>query len=147
VAKPFFQVSDAHARDVGGVGLGLAICKSLVASMSGNLGIASKVGRGTRVSVVLPGWNEKAVHQEVALKKQQAGEPALLKRLDSLTSREREVLELLMIGHLNKAIAHRLGISTRTVETHRAHLMQKMRARSLTELVRIAMQAGAAAPS
>lgn len=69
-------------------------------------------------------------------------DPDLAARLESLTPREREVLELLVVGHPNKVIAHRLDISPRTVEIHRAHVMEKMRARSLPELVRTAMQAG-----
>jgi two-component system response regulator FixJ len=73
-----------------------------------------------------------------------AADPDLLERLRSLTPREREVLELLVVGHPNKVIAYRLDISPRTVEIHRAHVMEKMRARSLPELVRIAMQAGIA---
>ncbi len=71
-----------------------------------------------------------------------AVDPALLDRLESLTPREREVLELLVVGHPNKVIAHRLNISPRTVEIHRAHVMEKMRAKSLPELVRTTMQAG-----
>lgn len=69
-------------------------------------------------------------------------DPALMERLDSLTPREREVMELLVVGHPNKVIAHRLDISPRTVEIHRAHVMEKMKAKSLPELVRSAMQAG-----
>lgn len=69
-------------------------------------------------------------------------DPALMARLEALTPREREVLELLVIGHPNKVIAHRLDISPRTVEIHRAHVMEKMQAKSLPELVRITMQAG-----
>jgi two-component system response regulator FixJ len=69
---------------------------------------------------------------------------AAMERLESLTAREREVLELLVFGHQNKMIAHRLEISPRTVEIHRARVMEKMKARSLPELVRTAMQAGIA---
>jgi two-component system response regulator FixJ len=81
---------------------------------------------------------------EGALKRkpQATTDPALVERLNSLTPREREVLELLVIGHPNKVIAHRLDISPRTVEIHRAHVMEKMKAKSLPELVRTAMQAG-----
>jgi two-component system, LuxR family, response regulator FixJ len=80
---------------------------------------------------------------ESAMKRQsRAADPALMERLESLTPREREVLELLVIGHPNKVIAHRLDISPRTVEIHRAHVMEKMQAKSLPELVRITMQAG-----
>lgn len=80
---------------------------------------------------------------ESAMKRRaRAIDPGLAERLDSLTPREREVLELLVIGHPNKVIAHRLDISPRTVEIHRAHVMEKMKAKSLPELVRSAMQAG-----
>lgn len=54
IFHPFVQVSDSYTRDVGGVGLGLAICRSLVASMSGRISIESEVGRGTLIRVLLP---------------------------------------------------------------------------------------------
>jgi two-component system response regulator FixJ len=60
-------------------------------------------------------------------------------RLASLTPREKEVLECLVIGKFNKITAHELGMSIRTVETHRARIMQKMQAKSLSELVRLVM--------
>lgn len=60
-------------------------------------------------------------------------------RLDSLTERERQVLELLAIGRPNKLIAYELDISPRTVEIHRARVMEKMRAKSLADLVRMAV--------
>ncbi len=60
-----------------------------------------------------------------------------LQRLQKLTSREREVLEQLVTGRSNKEIAARLGISPRTVEFHRAHVMEKLEAKGLPELVRI----------
>jgi len=72
----------------------------------------------------------------------QAVDPELTANLVSLTPREREVLDLLVAGHPNKVIAYRLDISPRTVEIHRARVMDKMRARSLPELVRMAIQAG-----
>ena len=63
-------------------------------------------------------------------------------RLASLSSREREVLEGLVAGKPNKVIAFDLGISPRTVEIYRAHVMTKMNAGSLSELVRMALVAG-----
>lgn len=64
------------------------------------------------------------------------------RRIDSLTPREREVLEGLVAGHPNKVIAHTLGISPRTVEIHRARVMDKLDARNLSTLVRMAIAAG-----
>jgi two-component system response regulator FixJ len=63
-------------------------------------------------------------------------------RLDQLTAREREVMEGLVAGLPNKTIAYDLGISPRTVEIHRARVMDKMQANSLSELVRLALKAG-----
>ena len=57
------------------------------------------------------------------------------RRLDQLTQREREVLDLIIAGKLNKQIADVLGISIKTVEVHRARVMEKMGANSLAELV------------
>jgi two-component system response regulator FixJ len=65
-------------------------------------------------------------------------------RLALLSSREREVLDGLVAGLPNKAIAYDLAISPRTVEIHRARIMQKMQAKSLSELVRLALAAGVA---
>jgi two-component system response regulator FixJ len=68
--------------------------------------------------------------------------PEVLNRLATLTPRERDVLEGLVAGRPNKVIAHHLSISPRTVEIHRARVMDKMRAESLPRLVRMALEAG-----
>jgi two-component system, NarL family, response regulator NreC len=61
---------------------------------------------------------------------------------DPLSEREREVLRLLALGHTNQEIAKQLYISVRTAETHRAHIMQKLRLSSRAELVRYALGEG-----
>lgn len=63
-------------------------------------------------------------------------------RLGALTSRERDVLEGMVAGRPNKLIAFDLNIATRTVEVHRANLMEKLKARSLSDVLRIAFAAG-----
>lgn len=60
-------------------------------------------------------------------------------RIASLTPREREVLALLTTGKANKVMAQELGLSQRTVEIHRAHVMEKMGAQSVAQLVRMVM--------
>ena len=63
-------------------------------------------------------------------------------RIAGLSQRERQVLECLVAGQANKTIAYELGISPRTVEVYRANVMTKMKAQSLSELVRMALLAG-----
>ena len=65
----------------------------------------------------------------------------MLERLETLSGRERQVLDGLVAGHANKVIAYDLGISPRTVEVYRANVMTKMQARSLSELVRMTIAA------
>jgi two-component system, LuxR family, response regulator FixJ len=62
-----------------------------------------------------------------------------LQRLALLTPRQRDVMQLLVDGKLNKQVAYELNISVRTVEVHRARLMKKLKVRSLSELVRLSI--------
>ncbi len=62
--------------------------------------------------------------------------------MDALTSREREVLQLIAEGHTNQGIANALFISVKTVEAHKAHIMAKLHARNRTDLIRYAIRKG-----
>ena len=83
-----------------------------------------------------------AVHNGIDLDRNRRAELAVLaelrERYDSLTPREREVMVLVATGRLNKQIAAKLQISEITVKVHRAHVMRKMQANSLPDLVRFA---------
>lgn len=71
-----------------------------------------------------------------------AGDPVIVKRIAELTPREHDVMLQMVTGNPNKVTAYNLGISPRTVEIHRARVMEKMAARSLSELVRMALAVG-----
>ena len=84
--------------------------------------------------------------KQVALASRESEETAeTRRRIETLTPRERDVLRGLIAGRPNKAIAYELGISPRTVEIHRARVMEKMQARSLSGVVRMALAVGIAA--
>lgn len=88
-----------------------------------------------------------ALSRHERVNQQDAERVAIQQRLAALSNRERQVLEGLITGYPNKTIAYDLGISPRTVEIYRANVMTKMEAKSLSELVRLALTAGVASPS
>ena len=83
----------------------------------------------------------RALAQEHAQRGDECSRREVERRLASLTPREREVMDLVVVGKLNKQIARDLGISMKTVENHRARVMEKMQAESLAELVRMTLGA------
>ena len=84
----------------------------------------------------------RAIAQDVSERQDQQRVREAHQRIERLTPREREVMELVVDGRLNKQIAGDLGISMKTVENHRARVMEKMEVVSLADLVRLAIAAG-----
>ena len=83
-----------------------------------------------------------AIEKDCALRRAQAELSEIHTRLATLTPREREVLEYVVAGKLNKQIAGELGTVEQTVKIHRAHVMQKMKVLSVAELVRLTQRCG-----
>ena len=116
----------------------------------GDVPIAVRAMKAGAVDFVEKPFAEKAILETVRLALARAermgasgsADPAARGRLAQLTPREREVLEAIVAGHPNKVIGHLLQISPRTVEIHRARVMEKTGARSLSHLVRMALEAG-----
>lgn len=81
---------------------------------------------------------QKALQRDQAGREQETEGVEVRRRFGSLTPREREVMSLVVAGLLNKQIAGQLGISETTAKIHRGHVMRKMQAKSLPDLVRMA---------
>ena len=88
---------------------------------------------------------QRAIAKDGQLRKSLGDHARIKTHLDSLTPREREVLDLLTLGKQNKAIAQDLAVSPRTIEIHRARVMEKMSAHSVAELVRMMLDLNHAA--
>jgi two-component system response regulator FixJ len=124
----------------------------IVITGHGDVPMAVRAIRGGAVDFIEKPFSERAIFDSIRLAlsrlaaheadSRAAADPAILRRLALLSPREREVLDGLVEGLPNKTIAYDLKISPRTVEIHRARVMDKMQARSLSELVRLALAAG-----
>ncbi len=132
-------------------GVGLPV---IVLTGHGDIAMAVRAMKAGATDFIEKPYNDQvlidAVHRALAAARSPQAEPAadragIEARLATLSPREREVMQLVVDGRPNKVIATRLGLSTRTVEVHRAKVMEKMAARSLAELVRMALAGGVAA--
>ena len=106
---------------------------SVRAMKNGALGFLTKPVRGQDLLDAI----QEAIARDRATRRERADLADIRARFDSLTPREREVLDLVVAGLLNKQIAGELNIGEVTIKTHRAHIMQKTQAESLAHLVRM----------
>ena len=119
---------------------------AIVITGHGDIALAVEAMKAGAIDFIEKPFDEKAILHAVqgALERgvEEDGDTlAIAGKLATLSERERQVLEGLVAGHPNKTIAYDLGISPRTVEVYRANLMTKMEARSLSELIRMAIVA------
>lgn len=125
---------------------------AIVITGHGDVKLAVEAMKAGAIDFIEKPFDEEAILDAVKAALEQGGgetdgdRAAVTTRIASLSERERQVLEGLIAGQANKVIANALGISPRTVEVYRANLMAKMQARSLSELIRMAILAHIPAP-
>ncbi|MGZ5916206.1 MAG: response regulator FixJ [Methyloceanibacter sp.] len=120
---------------------------AIVITGHGDIALAVEAMKAGAVDFIEKPFDEEAILRAVRLAEQRVrkegpqpeDDSAHAAKLASLSERERQVLDGLVAGHPNKIIAYNLGISPRTVEVYRANLMTKMQAKSLSELIRMAL--------
>jgi two-component system, LuxR family, response regulator FixJ len=122
---------------------------AIVITGHGDVALAVEAMKAGAIDFIEKPFDEDAILSAVqsaldhAQREERGGEDraAVTAKLALLSERERQVLEGLISGHPNKTIAYSLGISPRTVEVYRSNLMTKMEAKSLSELIRMAILA------
>jgi len=127
-------------------GLGLPV---VIITGHGDVPLAVRAMRAGAVDFIEKPFDDEmlcaGIDRGIAQSRRTRGETAIAQeveaRIAQLTTREREVMNHLIAGRPNKVIAHRMEISPRTVEVHRGRVMEKMQARSLSDLVRMALAA------
>jgi two-component system response regulator FixJ len=150
-------ISDIRMPGLNGIELvkelkksGGALCPVILITGHGDVGLAVEAMKAGAADFIEKPFDDAvllgAIRAALDARPAAEGESAVRKeaeaRLAELSPRERDVLRGLVAGKINKVIAHDLSISPRTVEVYRANLMAKTGARSMSELMRIAMAAG-----
>jgi two-component system response regulator FixJ len=149
-------ISDIRMPGMNGVELvrklkgGLSSCPVILITGHGDVALAVEAMKAGAVDfiekpfddAVLLGAIRAALDTPPAIRDDSSAKQEAQSRLAELSPRERDVLRGLVAGKINKVIAHELSISPRTVEVYRANLMAKTGARSMSELMRIALAAG-----
>jgi two-component system response regulator FixJ len=153
-------VADVRMPDMDGLALLAELAKRqasvpvIVMTGHGDIPLAVRAMRAGAADFIEKPFDDErmlaSIRQALDLGRQARGQSsaaqAAQERIAGLTPRERDVLELLVAGHPNKVVAFKLDISPRTVEVHRGRLMEKMQAKSLSDLVRTALSAGISQP-
>ena len=146
-------VADVRMPDMDGLELQEELARrgkslpTIIVTVHADVPLAVRAMKAGAIEFLEKPYNETALVESVrrglreasAMGEERQKQEAASKRLATLTDREREVYELLVVGHPNKVIAFKLDISPRTVEIHRAHVMEKMQARNLAELIRMSL--------
>lgn len=154
--RPGCLVADIRMPDMDGLGLQEELARRhialpvIVITGHGDVPLAVRAMKAGAVDFIEKPFDEnllldsveRALESGRRLKSHASFSQMVIDRAGGLTRRERQVLEHLIAGQPNKVIAYELDISPRTVEVHRANLMEKMQARNLSELVRMALEAG-----
>lgn len=152
-------ITDVRMPDISGIELlrrikGRVRClPAIVITGHGDVPLAVEAMKAGAIDFIEKPFDEEAILNAVkaALEKTEGGDDddvqEVTARLASLSEREHQVLKGLLAGHPNKVIAATHGISPRTVEVYRANLMTKMQAKSLSELIRMAVLAQVPLPA
>jgi two-component system response regulator FixJ len=150
-------ITDIRMPDMDGLELQIELKRRgshlpvIVITGHGDVPLAVKAMKAGAVEFLEKPYDDRTLLDSLRLALSQAGNqsgeeqtaPGVREKLSTLTPREREVFDLVVVGKLNKVIAYELSISPRTVEIHRSRLMHKMGARNLADLVRMGLAAEA----
>lgn len=157
-SQPACLVLDVRMRGMSGLDLQAELARreiavpTIIITGHGDVSMAVRAMKMGAVDFVEKPFNDQELLERIqrAIDSDQAAREGGREReqacalLASLSPREREVMDLLVLGKANKEVADQLGLSTRTVEGHRARLMEKLSCTSLAELVRLSLRAAPA---